>query len=187
MEIIRRDGPLQDRIRFSDAEIAAVRKALKSKLFRADEADEVRLAKFQTMLDELGDLFSIPAPKLVKHGGDGPGYVYDADANAIHVQRFSLVTVLDGFAHALQARTENGEVSGEFVMAFGLSAFKAAAPRMFELARGSGRLMGVDVPYTDAGRRPAAALPRGLPRGIIISLLGGMQPMRRIHEAEDEG
>ena len=44
-------------------------------------------------------------------------------------------------------------VSGGFdPLAFGLSAFKQAAPRMFETAKNAGRLVGTSVEYTDNGR-----------------------------------
>ncbi|MDX6768940.1 MAG: hypothetical protein SF051_05365 [Elusimicrobiota bacterium] len=176
MEIVSRSGPLQDRIKFTDEEVGVVRKALKTKLFRREEDDEIRTAKYQAMLEELADKFGLPAPKLERHQGDEPGYSFDPDTNTIHVQRYSLVSILDGFAHALQHQTENGEVNMEFVMAFGLSAFKQSAPAMFELARQSGRLMGVDVPYSDGGRSPARALPPGLASQIVAQLLGGIQP-----------
>jgi hypothetical protein len=180
---------LQDRIKFAEGEIEVIKKALKTKLFRADEDEEIRAAKYQAMLDDLAAQFSIPAPKLEKVPGDEPGYTYDPDTNTIQVQRFSLVSILDGFANAFQFHTEHGEAdgaSGEFILSFGLSAFKQAAPAMFESARQAGRLMGVDVLYTDGGRRPANVLPRGLPSSIVAMLLGGMQPGPAAAEQDED-
>ncbi len=186
MQIVNRAGPLQDRIKFSEGEIAVIRKALHAKLFKHDEDDEIRTAKYQVMLEELAELFSIPAPKLENGPGDEPGYTFDADTNSIVVQRYSLVSILDGFANAFQFHTENGEVSGEFILSFGLSAFKQAAPTMFETARQAGRLMGVDVLYTDGGRRPIPTLPHGLTPGIVALLLGGMQPGPVVPEHDED-
>jgi hypothetical protein len=168
MEIVNLEGPMQDRVKLDEEELLIVKRALKSKLFeRSGGTFEERLPKFQKMLSELSEKFNIPEPKIVApeqlRQANIPGFQYEPGENIIVVGRLSLVSILDGFATALQFRQENGEVNGSFVIAFGLSAFKQAAPNMFETARSAGRLMYTDVAYTDGGRiQPQTGAPAGI-------------------------
>lgn len=161
MNIVSLTGPLQDRIQFTDAEVAIVKKALKTKLFKKDEEFTARVAKFQVMLNELAAEFGITAPTLTPHpmmvAIGMPGFQVGTDAQGAHhivIGRLSLTSILDGFYCVLHSNTDPTPPEEESVLAFGLSMFKQAAPNMFELARTSGRLMGTDVKYTDGGRIP---------------------------------
>lgn len=158
MEILDTASSLENAISFADDEIAIVRSALKSKLYRRDEARDVRQAKFQTMLTALSEKFGIPEVRLEMVDGDWVGWVYQPEANKVLAARYSLVSILDGFAEALMFAKNQGLAPGEpprlafNPMAFGLSGFKQAAPGMFEEAKFSGRLVGTNVEYTDGGR-----------------------------------
>lgn len=158
MEILDTASSLENAISFADDEIVIVKRALKSKLYRRDENPEVRQAKFQTMLTALSEKFGIPEVRLEMVDGNCVGWAYQPEANKILAARYSLVSVLDGFAEALLFAKNQGVAPGEAPrlafnpLAFGLSAFKQAAPRMFEEAKFSGRLVGTNVPYTDGGR-----------------------------------
>jgi len=183
MQIMSSEGAYEDRIKFDEDEVAIVKKALHAKLFCRNEGLPVRTEKWQTLLNELADKFAIPAPKLDATLGEIPGYSYEVETNTIHVQvgeirNFSLVSTLDGFAEALQHRTEGENVNPKFVIAFGLSMFKAAAPRMFEAAKAAGRLMYTDSEYTDGGRIAET-------RQAIIRQLGFMPESGRSRPACD--
>ena len=158
MEILDTASSLENAISFADDEIAIVKRALKTKLYRRDESREVRQTKFQTMLTALSEKFGIPEVRLEMVDGDWIGWTYQPEANKILAARYSLVSILDGFAEALLFAKNQGLAPGETPrlafnpLAFGLSAFKQAAPRMFEEAKFSGRLVATNVPYTDGGR-----------------------------------
>jgi hypothetical protein len=174
MEILDTASSPENGVSFSDAEIAVVKKALHTKLFRrSTESLEVRLPKFQTLITELSDVFGIPEVKVTTGPEREPGYAeYLPESNTIKTEKFlSLVTVLFGFAKALwhhkpelkpdlMAMMLEGVSQANKLspMAFALSAYKQAAPRMFEDAKARGRLMGVSTSYTDDGRiRPEAS------------------------------
>ena len=182
MNIVKTDGPVEDRISFSDEEIEVVKKALGTKLFAKNGGTiEERLVKFQTMLNELAEVFAIAAPQLVlvknEEGEvvDQPGFQTNPDDNTIHVGRLSLVSILNAFSFSLHRQTENAAstqdvqipsgdgdgddnhvepVSNNMSPAFGMSAFKQASPKMFDSALQGGRLIRQAVPYTDGGKLP---------------------------------
>lgn len=167
MEILDTTSSPENGVHFSDAEIAVVKKALHTKLFRRSaESYEVRLPKFQLMVTELSEVFGIPEVKLDTGPERAPGYVqFKPESNTIVTEKFlSLVTTLFGFARALHHHKP--ELRPDLMqlvagvsqrdkldpMAFALSAYKQAAPRMFEDAKTRGRLYGTNMPYTDDGR-----------------------------------
>ena len=158
MEYLDTASSPENAIAFTDEEIEIVKRALKSKLYRRDEPLEARLAKFQAMLTALSDSFQIPEVRLELSDGDWIGWEYLPEANKVVVARFSLVSVLDGFAQALLFHKNQGlppDATPRLafpVLAFGLSAFKQAAPIMFDAAKMSGRLVATSVPFTDGGR-----------------------------------
>jgi hypothetical protein len=162
MEILDTASSLENTISFSEDEIAIVKAALKSKLYRRDEPRDVRVRKFQAMLTALSEKFEIPEVRLEMVDGDGVGWIYEAEANRILAARFSLVSILDGFAEALMFARNRGLPAGApprmvfNPLAFGLSAFKQAAPEMFDDAKHAGKLVGTSVPYTDNGRLRSA-------------------------------
>lgn len=177
MEILDTASSPENGVHFSDAEIAVVKKALHAKLFRrAAESYEVRLPKFQQMVTELSEMFGIPEVKVVGVVERSTGYgVFNRETNTIETEKFlSLTTVLFTFAVALMTHKpelapsmaeifEGADMSGKLQpLAFALSAFKQAAPRMFDDAKARGMLIGTSTPYTDDGRiRPVVegALP----------------------------
>jgi hypothetical protein len=156
MEINQAAQLPEDHVKFSDDEIAIVKTALKTKLFKKEEPREVRTGKFQVMLTELSEKFGVPEVRLEMLDGDEMGSNYDRDANKILAMRYSLVSILCAFGAAVLVNRGVGLEP----LAFGLSAFKQAAPRMFEEAKTNGRLEGTLVPYTDGGRiKPQAPEP----------------------------
>lgn len=170
MEILDTASSPENAVSFSDAEIAVVKKALHTKLFRrSTESVEVRLPKFQALVTELSEVFNIPQVRLEVGPEREPGYAeFKSESNTIVTEKFlSLVTTLCGFAVALTYHKPELRVNVlELMMgveqrgklsplAFALSAYKQAAPRMFEDAKGRGRLVGTSTPYTDDGRLPS--------------------------------
>lgn len=167
MEILDTASSPENGVHFSDAEIAVVKKALSTKLFRRSiDSHEVRLAKFQVMITELSGAFEIPEVKLDTGPVRAPGYVeFKPESNTIVTEKFlSLVTTLFGFARALHyhkpaLRPDLMQIVAGVSqrdkldpLAFALSMFKQAAPRMFDDAKARGRLCGTNVLYTDDGR-----------------------------------
>lgn len=158
MEINREASLLEETVKFAEDEIVIVKTALKTKLFRRDEPQEVRVGKFQVMLTALSDKFGIPEVRFERLEGDDIGAHFEPEGNKIVAQRYSLVSILMAFAVALMFHKNQGLAEGaEPVLSvspigFGLSAFKQAAPVMFETAKNAGRLCCVSVPYTDGGR-----------------------------------
>lgn len=170
MEILDTASSPENGVCFSDAEIAIVKKALHTKLFRRSlENLEVRLPKFQALVTELSEAFGIPEVRLMTGPVREVGYAkFKAESNTIETEQFlSLVTVLFGFALALhhhkpELRPDLMEMlsgvsqAGKLMpLAFALSAYKQAAPMMFEDAKSRGRLVGTSTPYTDDGRLQA--------------------------------
>lgn len=158
MEYLDTASSLEHAISFDEDEIAIVKRALKSKLYRREEPLELRESKFQAMLTALSDKFGIPEVRLEMVNGDWVGWQYLPEANKVVASRFSLVSILDGFAQALLWHKNQGLAEGQPprlafpVLAFGLSAFRQAAPEMFSEAKRSGRLIATSVDYTDGGR-----------------------------------
>lgn len=162
----------EDMVRLSDDEIQVVKDALKTKLFKRDEPDEVRLGKFQTLVTALCEKFQVPEVRLELNTeaeiADRPGWLsYNGDENRLYInKRFSLATTLTGLGFALvhhKGSAGMGELLGGldrnrllgFIGGFGVSVFKQAAPKMFKAAKDAGKLMGYEEsPYTDGGRLP---------------------------------
>jgi len=188
MEINDTASYREDMITFSEGEIAVIKEALHTKLFRSAEPEAERVAKFQAMVTKLAEVFGIPEPTFHKDPGDEPGGGrWNQEDNSIHVKRFSLTTTLTciGVAvlfhkygeeiQAQQARAMAAMMAGEQFsetrvgfdpLAFGLSAFKQAAPRMFETAKNAGRLFGTSVEYTDNGRIPLERMRADEPESV---------------------
>jgi hypothetical protein len=171
MEILDTASSPENGVCFSDVEIAIVKKALHTKLFRRSlESLEVRLPKFQTLVSELSEVFGIPEVRLTTGPVREVGYAkFKAESNTIETEQFlSLVTTLFGFALALHHHKPEmapnilemlsgvSQAGKLMPLAFALSAYKQAAPRMFEDAKLRGRLVGTTTPYTDDGRLPAS-------------------------------
>lgn len=161
MEYNREAQMPEDAVRFSEDEIAIVKTALKTKLYRRDEPRELRVGKWQVMLTALSEKFGVPEVRLEIQDGDRIGAWFQPEANKIVAERYSLVSILMAFSNALFFHKNQGiNLEDENVqlnysvdaLAFGLSAFKQAAPIMFETAKNAGRLCGTSVPYTDGGR-----------------------------------
>lgn len=130
------------RMRFPDGALAVVRGALKTKLWRGQPAE--RLEKLRALNSQLSEFYGVPACSVaVRNTPVGPHYV--PGSNAIVLDKVSLVSWAHEFAHHLLhcRRKPQQEI---FPRAFSLSLFFQAAPRMFEAARQSGRLL-----YTDEG------------------------------------
>jgi hypothetical protein len=169
MEILDTASSLENAVDFTDAEVAVVKKALHTKLFRRGiDSPAERLAKFQLMVTELSELFGIPQVRLATGPEREPGFVaFNPEANTLMTEAYlSLVTTLFGFGLALtfhkpelrgEYDMENDRVvrPGLHPMAFALALYKQAAPRMFEEAKSRGRLCGTSVEYTDDGRLTA--------------------------------
>ena len=170
MEILDTASSPENGVHFSDVEIAVVKKAIRTKLFhRSLETVEVRLPKFQALVSELSEVFGIPEVKLTTGPVRAVGYAkFNPESNTLETeQHLSLVTVLFGFAVALTHHkpelrpdlmtmlTGQSQAGQLMPLAFALSAYKQAAPRMFEDAKVRGRLVGTSSPYTDDGRLSA--------------------------------
>lgn len=169
MEILDTASSDENRIDFDAAELLIVKTALKTKLFNRAEPKEVRVAKFKTMLDALSTKFSVPQLELVVLDNDQPGFGgFNPEGNKVIINtRFSLTTTLYCFGCALYHHTPalqgTPEAPSHYTPGgFSLSMFKQAAPRMFELAKNAGRLMGTNVPYTDGGRYPISSVSEGV-------------------------
>ncbi len=165
MEILDTASSPENMVHFTDAELAPVILALTTKLFRRTaETYEVRVAKFQTMITQLSEVFGIPEVRVAGVVDRRMGYAeFEPGGNTIATEKhLSLVTVLHGFAVAVIYHKPElqGTVNEETLErtgylrpdAFALSMFKQAAPQMFEEAKNRGRLYGTSVPYTDDGR-----------------------------------
>ena len=171
MEILDTASSLENTVSFSEAEVNVVKAALKTKLFVQTEPLEVRTAKFAALVTALAEAFGVPQLNLKVEAHQQPGYCgFDGETNSVLInQRFSLTNTLVGFAAAmvhhkpeLMPRPTSMEEAGALMsaghfnpMAFALSMFKEAAPRMFESAKMAGRLVGTNVEYTDGGRLTA--------------------------------
>lgn len=171
MEILDTASSLENTVSFSEAEVNVVKAALKTKLFVQTEPLEVRTAKFAALVTALAEAFGVPQLNLRVEAHQQPGYCgFDGETNSVLInQRFSLTNTLVSFALAmvhhkpeLMPRPTSMEEAvalmgaGHFnPLAFALSMFKEAAPRMFESAKMAGRLVGTNVPYTDNGRLTA--------------------------------
>src|SRR5581483_2424714 len=167
MELKNTEWP-EDAVSFAEDEIAVVKAALKTKLFVKDEPNEARSAKFQGLLTALSEKFKVPEVKFEYASGcGGSGSVYDPDSNTLRLYRFSLTSTLMGFWRAaIMQKIKSGEYTRETrgvpsPEAFGLSAFKAAAPKMFEEAKQKGRLYYTAVEYTDGGQLEHEEEPEG--------------------------
>ena len=169
MEMLDTASSDENRIEFDAAETVIVKTALKTKLFNRAETKEVRQAKFKVMLDALATKFGVPQLAFVVADNDQPGYGgFNRETNTITINtRFSLTTTLFCFGMALyhhkpELRGTEEAPSHFNPWAFALSMFKQSAPRMFDAAKNSGRLMGTNVPYTDGGRYPISGISGGV-------------------------
>jgi hypothetical protein len=144
MKVKSLEGPLEDRYELEEQEIAAVKRALKTKLWDKDESKEARLPKFQKLVDELSEALGLePAPKLVLNAEmvnqDAVGAQEVVEEDKIYLGRLSLVSVINAVGRMWRIKTE-GDVNGHFSVGFGLAAFKQAAPRLFAAAKEDGKL-----------------------------------------------
>jgi hypothetical protein len=158
MEILDTASSFENTISFSEAEVAVVKTALKTKLFVKTESVEIRAAKYKALVDGLCVAFGIaPLTLAVDPHKDFGYHVWQPETNTLRINvRFSLTNTLAGFADALayrkpelwqQAAAAEGTGASTFgTLQFALSMFKAAAPAMFEEAKRMGRLSGVSVP-----------------------------------------
>lgn len=166
---------LDRKFTFSESELAAVRTALKTKLYDSSESTEVRQAKWKALLSALCTAFDIEVVGLeFEKGGDAdkPGYgTYCPDSKVITIgSRYSLVTLLHFFSiallHAKQTDPEfvammqsaGFQAGWEFGGAFSLSFFREAAPKMFEKAKLEGKLLipeQMEAAGRQGERRPA--------------------------------
>lgn len=144
-------------VTFAEDEIVIVKTALKTKLYRQEESEEVRVGKFQVMLTALSEKFGIPEVRFVKTGGNMIGAGYDPETNRITADRYSLVSIIMAFGVALMFHKNQNLADGAEPLrldplCFGLCAFKQAAPQMFETARAAGRMViPGGAPYTGDG------------------------------------
>ena len=53
MQITKLEGPMEDRLKLDNDELAIIKKALATKLFKSGGSLEERLPRFQTMITEL--------------------------------------------------------------------------------------------------------------------------------------
>jgi hypothetical protein len=143
---------------FCETELGAIKAGLKTKLYVEDGELCVRQAKWKALLDGLCSAFDIPAVGLEFQSGPEaakPGFGgYCSSSKTITIgSRFSLVTLLHFFAVALlDAKREDADFiqmirntgfmdPQELAAAFSLSLFREAAPKMYEAAKLSGKLM----------------------------------------------
>jgi|CXWL01.1.fsa_nt_gi hypothetical protein len=128
------------RLQFPAPAIAIARDALKSKLWRGLPPE--RLEKLRTLNRRMSDFYRVTECTItIQHTMYGPHYRPGDDA--IVLDKPSLVSFLHEFAHhVLHCRQLPQNES--YPRAFSLGLFFRAAPRMFEAARQSGRLL-----YTD--------------------------------------
>ena len=130
------------RMTLPEGALAIVRAGLKTKLWRGAPGE--RLEKLRALNRQLSEFYGVPACEVsVRSTQMGPHY--QPGANSIVLDKVSVVSYLHEFGHHLLhcRRKPQQEV---FPRTFSLSLFYQAAPRMFEAARQSGRLL-----YTDDG------------------------------------
>lgn len=138
--------PYWRRMEFEPAVLTIVRAALKTKLWQGSET--AKLEKLRALNRALSAHYGVPACAVeVERTPIGPHYRPGTDR--ITLDKVSLVSWAHEFGHhLLHCRREQQQE--EFPRAFSLSLFFKAAPRMFEAARSSGRLL-----YTNEGGQHA--------------------------------
>lgn len=125
------------RLQFEPEVIAIVRGALKTKLWSGSESE--KLEKIRALCRELAAHYAMPAPEVViKQTPIGPHFI--PSRRLVVLDKVSITSFFHEFAHViLDARGERQ--NEEFPRAWSLGLFFRAAPRMFEAARRSGRLL----------------------------------------------
>lgn len=134
------------RMQFPPEVIAIVKAALATKLWRGTEGE--KLEKLRALNRALSEHYGVPACTVdVKRTPRGPHYRPGADQ--IVIDKVSLVSYLHEMAHHLLHH--RGKPQQEiFPRSFSLSLFYKVAPRLFENARSSGRLL-----FTETGGQHA--------------------------------
>jgi hypothetical protein len=153
---------------FTEGEVGVIKSGLKTKLFVADEPRPARETKWKALLLSLCGEFSIPEVHLefdATQAEPGWGKYCQASKTITMGARFSLTTLLHFFAVALMdARQGDAEFvamirgaefhsPAEVAAAFSLSLFREAAPKMYEAAKLSGRIMFFQEPAVSGPRR----------------------------------
>lgn len=125
------------RLEFPPQAITIVRDALRTKLYRGNEQE--RLAKLLALNQRLSAHYEVSVCKVtVQSTPIGPHYLPGQDR--IILDKISLVSWAHEFAHHI-LHCRHLPQTESFPRAFGLGIFFRAAPRMFEAARQSGRLL----------------------------------------------
>lgn len=138
--------PYWQRMSFPPEVVSIARVALKTKLWRGIEQE--KLDKLRALNRRMSEHYGVPACTIVLAAtATGPHYLPGADR--IVLDKVSLVSWAHEFGHHLLhcRRKPQQEV---FPRSFSLSLFYRAAPRLFEAARASGRLL-----FTEEGGRHA--------------------------------
>lgn len=129
--------PYWQRMRFPKEALAIVREALRTKLWRGLPLE--RIEKLRALNRGMSAFYGVPACEIqIMTTMIGPHYRPGADT--IVLDKVSLVSWAHEFGHHLLhcRRKPQQEI---FPRAFSLSLFYLAAPRMFEAARQSNRLL----------------------------------------------
>lgn len=133
--------PYWRRLQFEPEVVAIVRGALKTRLWSG--CPDERLEKIRALCRALSTHYAMPAPEVVvKQTPLGPHFI--PPRRLIVLDKISVTSFLHEFAHALLDAREEPQ-NEEFPRAWSLGLFYTVAPRLFETARASGRLL-----FTDA-------------------------------------
>lgn len=139
-------NPYWRRMEFEPAVLTIVRAALKTKMWQGSEAE--KLEKLLALNRALSVHYGVPTCTVsISQTPIGPHYKPGADL--IVLDKVSLVSYLHELGHHLLHHRRKPQQE-EFPRAFSLSLFFKAAPRMFEAARSSGRLLFTEQGGIDA-------------------------------------